>query len=157
MSHPGNRKEPWYSNGLKFSCTQCGKCCKGPNPGHVWVDLKEIEAIAGHLEVPIQAFGQKYLRKIGPRYSLTENMENDCIFWSDDVGCTVYRVRPGQCRQFPFWPELLEGKSDWDREAKSCPGMNNGRPYDLVQIRSITSGAADTRSKPDEFIEAGNN
>lgn len=26
----------WFSEGLRFSCTQCGKCCKSPDK-HVWV------------------------------------------------------------------------------------------------------------------------
>jgi uncharacterized protein len=144
-------KEPWYRNGLKFSCSQCGRCCKGPNPGHVWVNHSEIEAMARQLKLPVYEFGKRYLRKVGPRYSLTENKKRDCIFWADDFGCTVYSARPGQCRQYPFWPELLDRRTDWDREAKQCPGMNKGRRFELVQIQSIARGSADTRSQPDVF------
>ena len=27
--------EPWYRDGLRFQCTQCGNCCTG-DPGVVW-------------------------------------------------------------------------------------------------------------------------
>ena len=37
--------EPWYQDGLKFNCTQCGDCCTGA-PGFVWVNQAEIEAMA---------------------------------------------------------------------------------------------------------------
>ena len=30
-------QQAWYSEGLRFECTQCGACCSG-EPGYVWVD-----------------------------------------------------------------------------------------------------------------------
>ena len=66
----------------------------------------EIEAIAGFLGISIAEFGRRYLRRVGGSLSLTEKPNHDCIFWDD--GCTVYPVRPTQCRTFPFWPENLE-------------------------------------------------
>ena len=40
--------EPWYKDGLKFKCTQCGDCCTGA-PGYVWVNQAEVEGIAAEL------------------------------------------------------------------------------------------------------------
>ena len=37
--------KPWYADGLRFACTQCGNCCTG-EPGFVWVNDAEIAAIA---------------------------------------------------------------------------------------------------------------
>ena len=37
--------EPWFREGLKFACTGCGDCCTG-EPGYVWVNKAEIEAMA---------------------------------------------------------------------------------------------------------------
>mgnify|MGYP003145583089 FL=1 len=45
MSDQNSEQEPWYRDGLHFSCTQCGNCCTGA-PGVVWVDESEIKAIA---------------------------------------------------------------------------------------------------------------
>ena len=39
--------EPWYQDGLHFSCTRCGHCCTG-EPGYVWVTDEELAAIAAH-------------------------------------------------------------------------------------------------------------
>ena len=38
-------KSLWYRDGLRFECTQCGKCCTGA-PGYVWVDDDEVEALS---------------------------------------------------------------------------------------------------------------
>ena len=43
--------DAWYRGGLRFSCTQCGKCCSGA-PGYVWVTKDEIEQIAAFLGRP---------------------------------------------------------------------------------------------------------
>ena len=39
--------DPWYRDGLAFTCTRCGACCTGA-PGYVWVDADEIAALAEH-------------------------------------------------------------------------------------------------------------
>ena len=87
-------KKPWYSEGLCFSCTGCGNCCR--IEGYVWVTRDRIRRIASHLGMTEEDFSGKYVRKVGRRYSLTEKPNHDCIFW--DEGCTIYTVRPGQCR-----------------------------------------------------------
>src|SRR5260370_17938696 len=40
--------EPWYKDGLRFTCTMCGDCCTG-EPGYVWVDDDDLAAIADFL------------------------------------------------------------------------------------------------------------
>ena len=40
-----SQERPWYGDGLKFTCTQCGNCCTGA-PGVVWVNTEEIHQIA---------------------------------------------------------------------------------------------------------------
>ena len=57
--------------------------------------------------------------------------------------CSVYEVRPLQCRTWPFWPENLWSKKTWDHAAKRCHGMNAGhRHFTLDQIAAagITPG-----------------
>ena len=54
---------PWYADGLKFRCTQCGDCCTGA-PGFVWVNQEEIEAIAATIGMSdIEQFEREYVRK----------------------------------------------------------------------------------------------
>lgn len=141
-------KPRWYGDGLQFSCRpNCGACCKGPLPGFVYLDAAEIERLADHLELGLDDFGRRYLRQVDGRLALTEDRRTmDCSFWSDDAGCTVYRVRPAQCRQFPFWPEVTRSRSAWEDEAEACPGMNKGRLYSQEEIERIQAGKRGTRS-----------
>ena len=94
-----DESQPWYRKGLRFECSQCGDCCRGP--GFVWVDASEIAALAGFLEISEETFGRTYLRRVEGSTALIDNPHMDCIFW--DQGCTVYSARPKQCRTFPFW------------------------------------------------------
>src|SRR5437868_4572601 len=59
----------WYSEGVKFQCTGCGKCCTG-SPGAVWVNEEEIVALAKLLNISIQEFSKKYIRRLQGRLSL---------------------------------------------------------------------------------------
>ncbi len=125
---------PWYRDGLKFGCTQCGRCCTGA-PGYVWVTRTEIDRLASWLEMSPDEFGGRYVRRVGRRYSLIEKPNGDCIFY--DRGCTVYSARPNQCRTYPFWPEILKSRKAWDEEAQECPGVGTGHLYSLEDIQVI--------------------
>ncbi|MEX1013264.1 MAG: YkgJ family cysteine cluster protein [Waddliaceae bacterium] len=118
----------WYKKGLCFSCTECGKCCSGP-PGYIWVEQSEMQAIADSLNLPIQEFVSKYTRKVQDRYSLIEHkalngIDNDCVFLKDGK-CSIYSVRPKQCRTYPFWPENVKTKEAWTLTAQECEGIHD--------------------------------
>lgn len=143
-------EKPWYSEGLRFKCTGCGKCCTGA-PGYVWVTEKEIEEIASYLNISIQEFGRKYLRRVGNRYSLTERSKTyDCVFLENGTKCGIYPVRPTQCRTFPFWPDLLKSEKDWQSGASYCEGISQEAPlveYDHIkeQLRKEESSCDENR------------
>ena len=134
--------EPWYREGLRFDCTGCGRCCTGP-PGYVWMRRAEIEAMAAQLRLTADAFGRRYLRRVGSRYALLERQNGDCIFFQPGRGCTVYRTRPAQCRTFPFWPENLKGRGAWESVAGTCEGIGRGRLYPPEEIDRIRRGQGD--------------
>ena len=48
----------WYRDGLRFECTQCGKCCTGA-PGYVWLTIPEIYRIAEFLGIPCVTIAKK--------------------------------------------------------------------------------------------------
>jgi uncharacterized protein len=124
----------WYKDGLKFGCTQCGKCCTGA-PGIAWVSLDEIQNIAEYLKIPINDFVRGYLRKIEGRWALLEDFENfDCIFLKDKK-CSVYPVRPSQCRTFPWWQKNLESKEAWQEASRFCEGIRDDA--DTVSLDEI--------------------
>ena len=133
--------KPWYREGLSFSCTRCGDCCTGV-PGYVWVEPTEIEALAKHLGLSVDSFGERYLRKVGRRYSLIEKPGGDCVFF--DKGCSVYPARPTQCRTFPFWRSNLKSERAWNEIADECPGIGQGQLFPVEEIEVLKRGKAET-------------
>lgn len=116
--------EPWYKDGLRFGCTQCGQCCTG-SPGYVWIDEKEIVEMAQFLKIDPADFVRLYTRRIGDRISLLEHPKTyDCVFLKERM-CKVYGARPKQCRAFPWWPENIRSKEDWEETAQRCEGVNH--------------------------------
>jgi Fe-S-cluster containining protein len=135
-------EQVWYQNGLSFECTQCGNCCSGPTTGFVWVDEDEIRSIAQAMEVDdIDEFERRFVRRVGARKSLVEYADGDCIFLDPTTrGCSIYPVRPRQCRTWPFWYENLSSPKAWSKTAAGCPGCNRGRLYSLDEIQLRLSG-----------------
>jgi len=138
----------WYSGGLKFTCTGCGNCCTGA-PGYVWLGEAEALRLAEHLALPFDEFARRYLRFAKGRISLIEKRNGDCVFWSATSGCEVYDSRPDQCRSWPFWHSNLELASDWEDIAQTCPGCNQGKHHDLVEIQNNLKLAPDRADWPD--------
>ncbi|MFQ5739723.1 MAG: YkgJ family cysteine cluster protein [Acidobacteriota bacterium] len=132
------RDLPWYHNGLRFACTQCGHCCTVE--GYVWVDLSQIRAIADFLGLSVAAFSGRYVRRAGSRLSLVEKPDKTCVFWQDGCGCAVYPVRPKQCRTFPFWKRPLKSRQAWKDVVQTCPGTHLGRLYSQEEIESLLEG-----------------
>jgi uncharacterized protein len=127
---------PWYSEGLRFECTQCGDCCTGA-PGYVWVVAEEIKAIAELMQLSLEDFEAKYVRKVGIRKSLIEYSSGDCVFFNTETRkCGVYEARPRQCRTWPFWDSNLITPKAWQRACEACPGSGTGKLYDLQQIET---------------------
>ncbi|KAA5545847.1 YkgJ family cysteine cluster protein [Roseiconus nitratireducens] len=127
-------KRPWYRDGLQFECTQCGACCSG-EPGYVWVDQAEIEAMAESMQITVEAFEGRFVRRVGAKKSLREYPDGDCILLDPEKRtCLVYQGRPTQCRTWPFWDSNLESKKAWKETCEVCPGAGTGRVYSLAEI-----------------------
>jgi len=107
------------------ACEACGgKCCRGES-GYIWAKYQEIIDMAAYLEMTVEDFAVKYLRKVKHRYSLTEKQlgEEDyaCIFFDEKKErCGIYPVRPSQCRTFPFWEQFKQNEKEVREE---CPGI----------------------------------
>lgn len=132
---------PWFSAGLAFECAGCGRCCAGPEDGFVWANEQEIAALAAHLNMEIDVFRRRYMKRVGRRFTLImEPTTKDCPFLSppgeEGRHCTVYEVRPTQCRTWPFWPSNLMHPDDWARTGMRCPGINRGKLHTCTEIES---------------------
>jgi Fe-S-cluster containining protein len=127
-------KTPWYQDGLRFECTQCGNCCTGA-PGYVWVNKEEIERLAALLNLERAEFEKRYVRRVGIRKSLVEFPNGDCIFFhGESRTCQVYEARPRQCRTWPFWNSNLSSPEAWKQAEGHCPGCNRGKLVTLEKI-----------------------
>jgi hypothetical protein len=136
---------PWYSEGLRFACTRCGTCCK--ISGYVWVGRDEMAELAEELDLALDDFTRRYLRRVGERYSLIEKPGGECIFWREDgprPGCQVYSARPVQCRTFPFWKRHLADEEAWNDVVEECPGAGTGRLYAVDEIERLARGEGAT-------------
>jgi len=126
----------WYKQGLKFKCTECGKCCTGPN-GYTWLNEDEIESISKFLKISKKEFLAKYVRLAYGRLSLIDaNKEGDCIFLKNNK-CGIYPVRPKQCKTFPWWPALVENEKAWEDLKEYCEGIDHpdGKHYSFQEIQ----------------------
>ncbi|QGQ25920.1 YkgJ family cysteine cluster protein [Gimesia benthica] len=138
MSDQNSEQEPWYRDGLNFTCTQCGNCCTGA-PGVVWVDDAEIKAIADLTEKSTGEILLMHTRLYAGRRTLTEYANGDCTFFDPEKrGCTIYEARPVQCRTWPFWNSNLKDKASWDSLSPDCPGAGKGAfvSFEEIQKRS---------------------
>jgi len=130
---------PWYHEGLRFECTQCGNCCTGA-PGVVWVTEDEMRSIAEFRGLSIGEMRIHYTRLVGGRMTLREFANGDCTFLDPQSRrCTIYPVRPAQCRTWPFWNSNLESPETWTRGQSVCPGMGKGELVSLEIIRQQSS------------------
>lgn len=135
-----NDDKPWYKEGLRFECTGCGQCCTG-EPGAVWISKEEVLLMAKHFGLSVMQFESRYVDNIKGRYALRErqnptNPKNyDCVFLKDNK-CSVYELRPKQCRTFPWWKDNLKDEVAWNATAKRCEGINkNARLFSLEEIQ----------------------
>jgi Fe-S-cluster containining protein len=80
----------------EWACSRDGKCCTEPRfVVMTWAERREIEAAATHL--PRRALQWR----AGDRPSLTMLVTRPCpLYDAEKKGCTVYDVRPFNCRRF---------------------------------------------------------
>ena len=113
---------------IYFDCMRCNACCGG-QPGYVWLSKKDLMALSEYFGLSIQEFALAFCRMVDIgieiTLSLKEKQNYDCIFL-ENYGCSVYPVRPVQCKTYPFWETILENEQSWIEEAKYCPGIGKG-------------------------------
>lgn len=157
-----SRSDIWYSQGLRFECTQCGQCCSGGS-GTVEFTYQEAQAMAGALGVTYDDFLRQYAVRRGPTWILRE-LESpvgegfDCVLLARDADgltrCTVHRDRPMQCRTWPFWPENLKSRRTWRQAGRECEGIDQGPNVSYREIchnRDQTPDPGVPYHEPEEF------
>lgn len=117
--------EVGYNFGFRHGfCEECGgKCCTGES-GYIWITEEEVVRAASFLLIEVDAFAHKYLFATKDGLSLREKPYKDghaCIFFDEEAkNCSIYEVRPKQCRSFPFWEYY---KQHTQEALKECPAL----------------------------------
>jgi len=119
---------------VRFACQGCGHCCIG-EPGTVYVAPNEVAGIAAFLHLSPTDLKRLYLYPFRDGYSIKEDEEGNCLFYSE--GCRIYSARPAQCRCFPFWRKNLRNITAWAETKRECPGIGQGPVYSEEDIRRI--------------------
>jgi uncharacterized protein len=101
--------------------------------------------MAKHFGLTVNEFRHKYARKLHEGWSLNEVQTAqgfDCVFLDrtsipGKAVCSIYSVRPMQCRTWPFWPENLKSRRHWEtvKRRTPCPGMDRGNLVPIEHIR----------------------
>jgi Fe-S-cluster containining protein len=128
-------------DGLRFACQPgCVKCCEVE--GLVYLTEDDVRRAAKFLRMTPLEFEAKYTIRTKYLIRLKKTSATPCDFL-ENGGCRIHPAKPTQCRLFPFWPEIVESRSEWNKTAKWCPGMNQGP---LVQIGSALETADEMRT-----------
>jgi hypothetical protein len=107
------------------ACKACESYCCFGDPGFVWINQNDIYRISQYLSINVIDFIDKYLNRIDNRYSAKDIFTITgyylCIFFDEyDRRCSIYDVRPAQCRSYPFWDCFKQNiKLCFDE----CPGV----------------------------------
>ena len=124
---------------IRFEClADCSNCCQ-LSGGYVYLTEDEAAAIARYMETGEDLFLDWFVRWIDDQMALVDGPEEHCIFLEDGK-CTIYPVRPKQCRTYPFWPENMKTKERWALTRQMCPGIGKGRLFSAEEISAILKG-----------------
>ncbi|MBQ7567930.1 YkgJ family cysteine cluster protein [bacterium] len=128
-------RAPWFKDGLRFECQRCGGCCSGES-GYVELSKREADAVAKHLGISLDEFTERYTRTEYENCILLKEIPSDygldCIMLQRDpdnpavTSCMIHECRPEQCSTWPFWPNNVASKTNWNKAAQRCPGVNKG-------------------------------
>lgn len=144
---PGDAPAKPAERGLRFECTQCGKCCwtRGAY-SHVYMTQEDLGNLAAALKLPVAETRERYTFRDENGWMELDFQGGRCVMLDEKTNlCRVYESRPTQCRTFPFWPEMIS-RGGWTAEAKRiCEGVGKGNvvPKDVVAQRMADQKKAD--------------
>lgn len=132
----------WYDKGLRFTCLKCGNCCRANGDySYIYVTVDEIQRIMKHLDIPRKEFMRNHCSRLEGR-TIIKFKDGACSLAQEDQ-CTVYKVRPIQCKAWPFWVENLDEWVWYEEIASICPGVNRGKLYKKEEVEKIAENVND--------------
>ena len=127
-----------HVEGLRFTCTGCGDCCRGTNVPLVGDELARLEALDWTGKVARLVGGARAVRLKRPRPGLTHRLargdDGACAYLAEDSACLIHRHfggehKPLACRLYPFQLRPIAGGLTVDA-AFSCKSIaeRSGEP-----------------------------
>jgi len=119
-----------------LKCQECeGNCCIGES-GYIWISNNEIEELAKFKNTTVEDIVSNDLIKIGYRFSIKEIKLSDdnyaCKYFDlTKKQCSIYDVRPTQCRTFPFWDYF---KNKINEVKEECPAIIDWLLYQFFSL-----------------------
>lgn len=134
----------YIPDNFKFKCFDCGDCCRH-EAGYIFLLDDEIKVISKYFKIRKEEFLHNFAFKFSNSvYSLKEKENFDCIFWDESCrngkgGCSIYKIRPIQCKDFPFWISTFSSKENFEEQASRCKGImaKDGRLYSSIEIYKL--------------------
>ena len=121
-------------------CTHCANCCKTLE---TMITNADAQRIAEHLNMTPAAFAEAYLATFenGDR----KFRQQPCPFLGEDDRCRIYRVRPTDCREYPFTNKegLVFRTMGHANRALTCPAVF----WIVEQMRSRSLGRQGRRGR----------
>ena len=138
LSRRKEAKSDSRSAGLKFECTQCGKCCtKRDKYAHVYLDEHEMRAMAKLLGIGLRSFRERYTSMDEIGWDELRFEGEACPFLDPASNhCAVYAARPVQCRTFPFWDEMVDANGWTERALAYCEGLGRGPVWPQAEVEA---------------------
>ena len=125
---------------VRFECQPgCTECCR--QRGFVYLTEQDLQRAAAFVGISPTEFERRYVYRTSRRLRLRTPRDTRCHFLRED-GCSIHPAKPTQCRIFPFWPELVESRREWQKTAGYCPGIGKGP---LIQIETAQQQAREMR------------
>lgn len=126
---------------LRFECTRCGECCRGP--GRARLSPADVQRLAGHLDLSVKDFVARHTEQVvymtlgitpTPPELVLRKANEACIFLEGDA-CSVHVAKPDGCRLGPFTFGILGSDRNWAHFRRICPGLGQGPaiPWESVQ------------------------
>jgi Fe-S-cluster containining protein len=119
---PWNQLQSFHKEAFnKIDCLACARCCKGYSPRFNTTDIKRISKYLGMKE---GSFIDGYLE-------IDEDddfvlRKKPCSFLGEDNRCSIYEVRPQDCRRYPYTNEdiLLKKSALSMKNLEICPAVS---------------------------------
>jgi len=136
LEYEGRRVEFYYPAEFRWSCEECGACCR---------DLpdrkRKIVLTDNDIEKIKQSEKKSFYEKTGeyPFTGVMKMKNGKCVFL-DECLCEIYDVRALICRTYPFWIERND-EVFMIRPDMNCQGIGKGHELEEGFFRKLLKKA----------------